>query len=183
LSGALAISSWCSCWSARSSPAHLLPSQYATGCTAGPVGCASDRVYGMGGRSPTWLRTRLPIPSSPNSSVLRTFELSAAIPFRLFLCLCRIRRRNRHLLGALPGSRIYARPGGGLPPGVTPTLGPDATGVGWGFQYALVDKSGKNDLADLRSFQDWHLRYWIQSVDGVAEVATSAGFRSNIRWR
>ncbi|MBM3841467.1 MAG: efflux RND transporter permease subunit [Verrucomicrobia bacterium] len=50
---------------------------------------------------------------------------------------------------------------GNLPPGVTPVLGPDATGVGWGFQYALVDKSGRHDLADLRSFQDWHLRYWI----------------------
>ncbi|MBI2925150.1 MAG: efflux RND transporter permease subunit, partial [Verrucomicrobia bacterium] len=66
---------------------------------------------------------------------------------------------------------------GNLPPGVTPVLGPDATGVGWGFQYALVDKSGKHDLADLRSFQDWHLRYWIQSVDGVAEVATFGGFQ------
>lgn len=65
---------------------------------------------------------------------------------------------------------------GTLPPGVTPTLGPDATGVGWGFQYALVDKSGKNDLAQLRSFQDWYLRYWIQSVDGVAEVATFGGY-------
>lgn len=65
---------------------------------------------------------------------------------------------------------------GSLPPGVTPTLGPDATGVGWGFQYALVDKSGKRDLADLRSFQHWHLRYWIQSVEGVAEVATIGGF-------
>ena len=63
-----------------------------------------------------------------------------------------------------------------LPPGVAPTLGPDATGVGWGFQYALVDKSGKNDLAQLRSFQDWHLRYWLQSVEGVAEVATFGGF-------
>ncbi|MCU0770736.1 MAG: efflux RND transporter permease subunit [Verrucomicrobia bacterium] len=66
---------------------------------------------------------------------------------------------------------------GSLPPGVTPTLGPDATGVGWGFQYALVDKSGKHDLAGLRSFQDWHLRYWIQSVEGVAEVATFGGFQ------
>lgn len=63
-----------------------------------------------------------------------------------------------------------------LPPGVTPTLGPDASGVGWGFQYALRDKSGKNDLAQLRSFQDWHLRYWLQSVEGVAEVATFGGF-------
>lgn len=65
---------------------------------------------------------------------------------------------------------------GSLPPGVTPVLGPDATGVGWGFQYALVDKSGKHDLADLRAFQDWHLRYWLQSVEGVAEVATFGGF-------
>jgi Cu(I)/Ag(I) efflux system membrane protein CusA/SilA len=63
-----------------------------------------------------------------------------------------------------------------LPPSVTPTLGPDATGVGWGFQYALIDRSGKRDLADLRSFQQWHLRYWIQSVEGVAEVATIGGF-------
>ncbi|HWH71928.1 MAG TPA: efflux RND transporter permease subunit [Candidatus Sulfotelmatobacter sp.] len=66
---------------------------------------------------------------------------------------------------------------GTLPPGVTPTLGPDATGVGWGFQYALVDKSGTNDLSQLRSFQDWNLRYWIQSVEGVAEVATFGGFQ------
>jgi Cu(I)/Ag(I) efflux system membrane protein CusA/SilA len=65
---------------------------------------------------------------------------------------------------------------GNLPPGVTPTLGPDATGVGWGFQYALVDRGGKNDLAQLRSFQDWHLRYWLQSVEGVAEIATFGGF-------
>src|SRR3990170_498928 len=53
---------------------------------------------------------------------------------------------------------------GKLPPGVTPTLGPDATGVGWGFQYALIDKSGQNDLAQLRSFQDWYLRYWLQRL-------------------
>ncbi|MGC9036168.1 MAG: efflux RND transporter permease subunit, partial [Verrucomicrobiia bacterium] len=66
---------------------------------------------------------------------------------------------------------------GQLPPGVTPTLGPDATGVGWGFQYALVDRSRKHDLSELRSFQDWYLRYWIQSVEGVAEVATFGGFQ------
>src|SRR5215204_4809382 len=65
---------------------------------------------------------------------------------------------------------------GNLPSGVAPTLGPDASGVGWGFQYALVDRSGKNDLAQLRSFQDWNLRYWLQSVDGVAEVATFGGY-------
>lgn len=65
---------------------------------------------------------------------------------------------------------------GQLPEGVTPTLGPDATGVGWVYQYALVDKTGKNDLAELRTFQDWYLRYWLESVPGVAEVASVGGF-------
>ncbi|HEY6221709.1 MAG TPA: efflux RND transporter permease subunit, partial [Candidatus Eisenbacteria bacterium] len=61
---------------------------------------------------------------------------------------------------------------GRLPEGVNPTLGPDATSVGWVFEYALVDTTGQNDLAQLRSFQDWYLRYWLQSVEGVAEVAS-----------
>ncbi|MCC7169800.1 MAG: efflux RND transporter permease subunit [Planctomycetes bacterium] len=64
-----------------------------------------------------------------------------------------------------------------LPDGVRTELGPDATGVGWVYQYALVDKSGQNDLAQLRSFQDWRLRYWLQSVPGVAEVASIGGFQ------
>jgi copper/silver efflux system protein len=63
-----------------------------------------------------------------------------------------------------------------LPAGVSPALGPDATGVGWGFTYALEDKSGKHDLAQLRSLQDWYVRYWLQSVPGVAEVASIGGF-------
>jgi Cu(I)/Ag(I) efflux system membrane protein CusA/SilA len=66
---------------------------------------------------------------------------------------------------------------GTLPPGVNPSLGPDATGVGWIYQYALVDKTGKHSLADLRSFQDWNLRYALQSVPGVAEVAGIGGFQ------
>ena len=65
---------------------------------------------------------------------------------------------------------------GKLPPGVTPTLGPDATGVGWGFEYALVDTTGKYDLSQLRTLQDWYVRYWLQSVPGVAEVASIGGF-------
>ena len=65
---------------------------------------------------------------------------------------------------------------GRLPEGVTPKLGPDATSVGWVFEYALVDTTGQNDLAQLRSFQDWYLRYWLQSVDGVSEVASVGGF-------
>jgi Cu(I)/Ag(I) efflux system membrane protein CusA/SilA len=63
-----------------------------------------------------------------------------------------------------------------LPGGVQTELGPDATSLGWVFQYALVDSSGKHNLAELRSFQDWFLRYQLQSVPGVAEVATVGGF-------
>jgi len=63
-----------------------------------------------------------------------------------------------------------------LPAGVNPTLGPDATGVGWVFEYALVDKSGKHDLQELRSLQDWNVRYSLSSVPGVAEVASVGGF-------
>ena len=63
-----------------------------------------------------------------------------------------------------------------LPTGVRTELGPDATGVGWVFQYALVDRTGQNSLADLRSFQDWNLRFHLQSISGVAEVAPIGGF-------
>jgi Cu(I)/Ag(I) efflux system membrane protein CusA/SilA len=65
---------------------------------------------------------------------------------------------------------------GMLPEGVNPVIGPDATGVGWVFEYALVDKSGKHNLAELRSLQDWHLRYALESVKGVSEVAPVGGF-------
>ncbi len=65
---------------------------------------------------------------------------------------------------------------GALPAGVTPTLGPDATGVGWVFEYALVDRTGNLDLQQLRSLQDWNLRYALESVPGVAEVASVGGF-------
>lgn len=69
-------------------------------------------------------------------------------------------------------SKITSR----LPEGVRTELGPDATGVGWVFQYALVDESGQNSLAELRTFQDWYLRYHLQSIPGVAEVAPIGGF-------
>jgi len=63
-----------------------------------------------------------------------------------------------------------------LPPGVTPVLGPDATPVGWVLEYALVDRSGRHDLAELRSLQDWYVRYQLQTVPGVANVASVGGF-------
>ena len=63
-----------------------------------------------------------------------------------------------------------------LPDNVSPKLGPDATGVGWIYEYALVDKSGKHDLSQLRSIQDWYLRYPLQTVEGVSEVASIGGY-------
>jgi len=75
-------------------------------------------------------------------------------------------RTMEYLSGVLPR----------LPQGVKTELGPDATGLGWVFQYALVDTSGKHSLADLRSYQDWYLRYYLKSVPGVAEVAPVGGF-------
>lgn len=64
---------------------------------------------------------------------------------------------------------------GRLPAGVQPELGPDATGVGWIYEYVLVDRSGQHDLAELRSIQDWFLKYELQTVPGVSEVATMGG--------
>lgn len=69
-------------------------------------------------------------------------------------------------------SSIAAR----LPAGAAPTLGPDATGIGWVFEYALVDRTGQRDLADLRALQDYNLRYALESVPGVAQVASVGGY-------
>ncbi|MEZ5857045.1 MAG: CusA/CzcA family heavy metal efflux RND transporter [Hyphomicrobiaceae bacterium] len=66
--------------------------------------------------------------------------------------------------------------GGTLPDNARPAIGPDATGVGWVFQYALIDKSGRNDLAQLRSLQDWFVKFELATVRGVSEVASVGGF-------
>lgn len=130
------------------------------------------------GRSPNLVEDQITYPivtkliSAPNVRVVRGYSFFGYsfvyVVFKDGTDIYWARSRVLEYMQALTGS---------LPSGVTPTLGPDATGVGWGFQYALVDKSGTNDLAQLRSFQDWHLRYWIQSVEGVAEVATFGGFQ------
>ncbi|HOJ30336.1 MAG TPA: efflux RND transporter permease subunit, partial [Spirochaetota bacterium] len=70
---------------------------------------------------------------------------------------------------------------GSLPQDVKMELGPDATGVGWIYQYALIDKSGKYDLSQLRTLQDWYIKYSLQSVPGVAEVATVGGFEKQLQ--
>jgi Cu(I)/Ag(I) efflux system membrane protein CusA/SilA len=66
--------------------------------------------------------------------------------------------------------------GSQLPAGVSPTLGPDSTGIGWVFEYALVDRTGRTDLAGLQTLQDWTVRYALQGIPGVAEVASVGGF-------
>src|SRR6185295_1011125 len=129
------------------------------------------------GRSPNLVEDQITYPivtklvSAPKVRVVRGYSfLGYSFVYAIFedgTDVYWARSRVLEYLQALSGS---------LPQGVTPTLGPDASGVGWGFQYALVDKSGKNDLAQLRSFQDWHLRYWLQSIEGVAEVATFGGY-------
>ena len=65
---------------------------------------------------------------------------------------------------------------GRLPPDVHPAIGPDATGAGWVYEYAVIDRSGKKSLADLRALQDWYLRYRLETVPGVAEVASIGGY-------
>jgi Cu(I)/Ag(I) efflux system membrane protein CusA/SilA len=75
-------------------------------------------------------------------------------------------RTMEYLSGVLPR----------LPQGVRTELGPDATGVGWVFQYALVETTGRHSLDQLRSYQDWYLRYYLKAVPGVAEVAPLGGF-------
>ena len=71
---------------------------------------------------------------------------------------------------------IYNKIAGLLPADVHPAIGPDATGAGWVYEYALVDITHKYSLADLRTLQDWHLRYQLETVPGVAEVASIGGF-------
>ena len=89
-----------------------------------------------------------------------------------------LRGGDRHLLGAQPRARVHERPARRrCPRASTPTLGPDATGIGWVFQYALTDKSGKHGLDELRTFQDFTLRYALGSVPGVAEVASVGGYQ------
>ena len=129
------------------------------------------------GRSPNLVEDQVTYPivtallSAPNVTVVRGFsDFGYSYVYVLFKDGTDIywaRSRVLEYLNQLAGR---------LPEGVTPQLGPDATGVGWVFEYALVDETGQHDLAALRSFQDWYLRYWLRGVEGVAEVASVGGF-------
>ena len=129
------------------------------------------------GRSPTLVEDQITYPivtaliSAPNVKVVRGFSyFDVSFVYVIFedgTDLYWARSRVLEYLNGLQGR---------LPSGVTPVLGPDATGVGWGFEYALVDRSGKTDLSRLRTLNDWYVQYWLRSVTGVAEVASVGGY-------
>jgi len=129
------------------------------------------------GRSPTLVEDQVTYPivtaliSAPNVKVVRGFSyFDVSFIYVIFQDGTDLYWARSRVLEYLNGLQ------GRLPAGVTPVLGPDATGVGWGFSYALVDKSGKYDLSRLRTLNDWYVQYWLRSVPGVAEVAPVGGF-------
>ena len=129
------------------------------------------------GRSPDLIEDQITYPivsaliSTPNVKAVRGFtDFGISYVYVIFQDRTDMYWARSRVVEYLQGIR------GQLPEGVNPVIGPDATGVGWVFEYALVDTSGEHNLAELRSFQDWHLRYWLASVPGVAEVASIGGF-------
>ncbi len=154
-------------WSARNIPLDAIPDLSDTQVI----------IYSRWDRSPDIIEDQVTYPivtallGAPNVKAIRGFsDFGFSYVYVIFkdgTDLYWARSRTLEYL-----SKIIPR----LPEGVKTELGPDATGVGWVFQYALVDTSGQHDLQELRSFQDWNLRYHLQSVPGVAEVASLGGF-------
>jgi Cu(I)/Ag(I) efflux system membrane protein CusA/SilA len=129
------------------------------------------------GRSPDLIEDQVTYPlvsalvSTPRVKAVRGFtDFGVSYVYAIFEDGTDIYWARSRVVEYLQGMR------GQLPEGVNPVIGPDATGVGWVFEYALVDRSGKHSLDELRGFQDWHLRYWLASVPGVAEVSSIGGF-------
>ena len=129
------------------------------------------------GRSPTLIEDQVTYPivtaliSAPNVKVVRGFSyFDVSFVYVIFKDGTDPYWARSRVLEYLNGLQ------GRLPAGVQPILGPDATGVGWGFEYALVDRTGQHDLSRLRTLNDWYVQYWLRSVTGVAEVAAVGGY-------
>ena len=129
------------------------------------------------GRSPTLVEDQVTYPivtallSAPHVKVVRGFSyFDVAFVYVIFEDGTDPYWARSRVLEYLNGLQ------GRLPSGVTPILGPDASGVGWGFEYALVDRTGSNDLARLRALNDWSVQYQLRSIPGVAEVAPVGGY-------
>ena len=129
------------------------------------------------GRGPTLVEDQVTYPivtaliSAPNVKVVRGFSyFDVSFVYVIFQDGTDLYWARSRVLEYLNGLQ------GRLPQGVQPVLGPDATGVGWAFEYALVDRTGKYDLSRLRTLNDWYVQYWLRSVTGVAEVAPVGGY-------
>lgn len=155
-------------WSALHTPLDALPDLSDT-----QVVIATEWM----GRNPTLIEDQVTYPivtsflGAPNVKTVRGFTMFGMsfvyVIFKDGTDLYWARSRVVEYL-----SKVRAR----LPPGVNPQIGPDATSVGWVYQYALVDPTGKHSLQELRTLQDWTVRYALQSVEGVSEVAGVGGF-------
>ena len=164
LAGAAAVGGW---WSLQSIPLDAIPDLSDTQVI----------VYSKWDRSPDIIEDQVTYPvvsamlGAPRVKDVRGFsDFGSSYVYIIFEDGTDIYWARSRTLEYL--SKIQSR----LPQGVQTELGPDATGVGWVFQYALVDPTGRNNLAQLRSLQDWFLRYQLQAVPGVAEVAPLGGF-------
>ena len=165
--GALALTVW-GLWSAQRAQLDALPDLSDT-----QVIVATEWM----GRNPTLIENQVTYPivttflGAPEIKTVRGFTMFGMsfvyVVFKDGTDLYWARSRVVEYLAKVQGK---------LPQGVTPQIGPDATSVGWVFQYALVSESGQQSLQDLRSFQDWYLRYWLQGLEGVAEVASVGGY-------
>src|SRR5947207_2792233 len=129
------------------------------------------------GRSPDLIEDQITYPivsaliSTPHVKAVRGFtDFGISYVYVIFQDGTDIYWARSRVVEYLQGIR------GQLPEGTNPVIGPDATGVGWVFEYALVDETGQHNLAELRGFQDWYWRYWLASIPGVAEVASLGGF-------
>jgi len=162
-----ALTAW-GLWAAKKSPLDALPD-----LSDVQVIVATEWM----GRSPTLIENQVTYPivttflGSPKVKTVRGFTMFGMsfvyVVFQDGTDLYWARSRVVEQLGKVRDK---------LPAGVEPQIGPDATSVGWVYQYALVDEIGKHNLQELRSLQDWTLRYWLQGVEGVAEVASVGGF-------
>src|SRR5439155_321226 len=133
------------------------------------------------GRSPDLIEDQIPYPivsaliSTPHVKAVRGFtDFGISYVYVIFEDGTDMYWARSRVVEYLQGIR------GQLPEGVNPVIGPDATGVGWVFEYALVDESGQHDLAELRGFEDWNLRYWLTSVPDVAQVRVGPDIRRGV---
>src|SRR5438093_506322 len=162
-------------WSSMRSGLRPIHSVETITCTSEMSGTASSGVLVMAQMPHTEDQITYPIVSAlistPRVKAVRGFtDFGISYVYVIFQDATDMYWARSRVVEYLQGIR------GQLPEGVNPVIGPDATGAGWVFEDALVDEAGQHNLAELRSFQDWHLRYWLASVPGVAEVASIGGF-------